>query len=78
MSGVAVVSANTRQQLVVVAEFFGIDLESNLHIFRHPAQIDPQAFAVVVKALAEAVEQDGRRGINARIRASIANGKHKK
>lgn len=78
MSGQAIVSARTAAQLEEVARFFGIDLEWNRHIFRHAAQLDGRAFEVVIGAMAQAIEQDSRRGINGRIRESIAKEKNRK
>lgn len=71
MTGPALISERTAAELNAVAEFFGIDLEWNRHIFRHAAQVDGQAFAVVVRALAQAVQQDSRYGITDRIRAQM-------
>lgn len=65
-------------QLGEVARFFGIDMERNSHLFRYAAQVDGRAFEVVIGALAQAIEQDSRRGINGRIRESIAKEKAKK
>lgn len=77
MSGdVALVSATTAAELDEVVSFFGIDMEWNRHIFRHAAQADEQAFAVVVRALAEAVRQDRRFGTAARIRQRIMDGRN--
>ncbi|MGL6245688.1 hypothetical protein [Pseudomonas sp.] len=78
MSGPVVVSGRTAAQLEEVARFFGIDMEWNRHIFRHAAQIDSRAFEVAIGALAQAIEQDSRRGITGRIRESIAREKAKK
>lgn len=78
MSGQVIVSGRTAAQLDEVARFFGIDMEWNRHIFRHAAQVDARAFEVVIGALAQAVEQDSRRGVTGRIRESIAKGKGKK
>ena len=78
MSGSALVSERTAAELNAVADFFGIDMEWNRHIFRHAAQVDGRAFEVVIRALAQAIEQDSRRGITARIRQNIAKEKAKK
>lgn len=78
MSGPAVIPERTGRELAVVAEFFGIDMEWNRHIFRHAAQVDGRAFEVVVRALAQAIDQDSRRGITGRIRESVAKEKIKK
>lgn len=78
MSGSALVSERTATELNAVADFFGIDMEWNRHIFRHAAQADGRAFEVVIRALAQAIEQDNRRGITARIRQNIAKEKAKK
>jgi len=77
MSGPAVVSVQTAAELAEVAEFFGIDMEWNRHLFRHAAQADGRAFEVVIRALAEAVRQDVRFGTNRRIREAIAAKKRK-
>lgn len=74
----ALVSERTAAELNAVADFFGIDMEWNRHIFRHAAQVDGRAFEVVIRALAQAIEQDSRRGITARIRQNIAKEKAKK
>jgi len=74
----ALISERTAADLNVVADFFGIDMDWNRHIFRHAAQVDGQAFAVVIRALAQACEQDSRRGIEARIRERIAKEKARK
>lgn len=72
------VSSRTAVELAEVAQFFGVDLEWNSHLFRYAAQVDGRAFEVVIRALAEAVRQDARCGINDRIRRSIAREKGKK
>lgn len=78
MSGPALISERTGKELAVVSDFFGIDMEWNRHIFRFAAQTDGRAFEVVIRAMAEAIEQDCRRGINGRIREQIAKEKSKK
>lgn len=78
MSGPALIPERTATDLKAVAEFFGIDLEWNRHIFRYAAQADGRAFEAVIRALAQAIEQDSRRGVTARIRESIAKEKAKK
>lgn len=78
MSGPVIVSARTGVQLSTVTEFFGIDMEWNRHLFRHAAQVDPRAFEIVIAALAQAVEQDSRHGINRRMRENMAKEKAKK
>ena len=78
MIGPALISDRTGRELATVADFFGIDMAWNRHIFRHAAQADGRAFEVVIRAMAEAIEQDSRRGINARIREQIAKEKTKK
>ena len=78
MSGHALISERTGCDLAAVAEFFGIDMAWNRHIFRHAALVDGRAFEVVVRALAEAIEQDLRRGVTARIRENIVQEKAKK
>lgn len=72
------VSSRTAAQLKEVARFFGIDLDWNAHIFRYAVQGDAKAFAVVIELLAQAIEQDARRGITARIRENVAKEKSKK
>ena len=72
------VSAQTAAELERVSKFFGIDLELNRHIFRHAATADGRAFELVVRALAQAVEQDIRFGVTNRIRETIARERGKK
>jgi hypothetical protein len=71
MSGPVVVSEQTAAELKAVTDFFGIDLEWNRHIFRFAAQADGNAFQVIIRALAVAINQDQRRGATGRIRANI-------
>lgn len=78
MTGRALISERTASELATVAGFFGIDMEWNRHIFRHAAQVDSKAFESVIRALAQAVEQDCRFGVAARIRENIAREKTKK
>ena len=78
MSAPALISEHTSKELAAVVDFFGIDMEWNRHIFRHAAQVDGRAFEVVIRAMAQAVEQDCRRGVTARIRERIAKEKIKK
>lgn len=78
MSGPALISERTSKELATVADFFAIDMEWNRHIFRFAAAADGKAFEAVVRAMAQAIEQDCRRGVNARIREQIAKEKTKK
>lgn len=78
MNGPALISERTGKELATVADFFGIDMEWNRHLFRFAAQADGKAFETVIRALAQAIDQDCRRGINARIREQIAKEKTKK
>lgn len=71
MIGRAVVSQKTAAEVAEVAQFFGIDMEWNRHIFSHAAQVDGRAFEVVMAAMAAAIREDARRGVTARIRQSI-------
>lgn len=75
MTGRALVSERTAAELKVVAEFFGIDMEWNRHLFSYAAQVDGRAFEVVIRALAVAITEDARRGVTGRIRENIAKGK---
>lgn len=78
MSGPVLISPQTAKDLTVVTGFFGIDMAWNSHLFRYASQVDGRAFEVVMRAMAEAVEQDLRRGVTARVRQSIAREKAKK
>ena len=73
MNSRALVSQKTAADVAEVANFFGIDMEWNRHIFSHAAQADNRAFEVVMAALATAIRDDVRRGVTARIRAEIQN-----
>lgn len=75
MSGPVVIPEQTAAELKAVADFFGIDLEWNRHIFRFAAQADGKAFQVIIRELAVAINQDQRRGATGRIRANIAAAK---
>lgn len=70
MSGPVVLTARTASDLDEVADFFGIDMTWNRHLFRHAASRDPAAFATTIGALAEACRQDSRWTINERIAAN--------
>lgn len=71
MTGRAMVSQKTAAELAEVANFFGIDMEWNRHIFSRAAQIDGKAFEVVMAAMALAIREDVRFGITDRIRKQI-------
>lgn len=75
MSGPVVLTARTAADLDEVADFFGIDMNWNRHLFRHAASRDPAAFATTIGALAEACRQDSRYDINERIAARIKAGR---
>lgn len=74
----SVVSKETLAHVETVARFFGVDLEWNRHVFRAAANVDGDAFAVVMKSMAEEIERDLRFGITDRIRAQIAASKGKR
>lgn len=78
MSGRAVVTQKTSAEVGEVAKFFGVDMEWNRHIFSYAAQVDGRAFEVVMAAMAEAIRNDVRFGVTARIRQSIQDSKGKK
>jgi hypothetical protein len=78
VNGRAVVSQKTAGEVAEIAQFFGIDLEWNRHLFSWAAQADGRAFEVVMAALAVAIRDDVRRGVTARIRQSILDNKGKK
>lgn len=67
----SVVSRETRADLRTVTEFFGIDESESVHLFRHAADKNGDAFASVFKALAEAIREDVRSGATLRIRRAI-------
>jgi len=70
------VSQKTADEVGEFAQFFGIDLEWNRHIFSYAAQSDGRAFEVVMEALVAAIRNDVRRGLTGRIRQEIkAKGK---
>lgn len=67
----SVVSRETMGHAQTVADWFGIDMAENRHIFRAAADTSADAFAMVMKAMAGAIEQDVRFGTTARIRERI-------
>lgn len=68
----SVVSPETMGHVKRVTTFFGIDFEENRHVFRAASNVSSDAFAVVMKAMAEAIEHDVRFGVMARIRQELA------
>lgn len=68
----SVVSRETLRHIEVIARFFGVDLEANRHIFRAGSLVGADAFAMVMKAMADEVERDVRCGVSVRIRAAAA------
>lgn len=78
MSGAVPISRQAGQDLKVFAEFFGIDLAWNDHIFRYVARSDSRAFEAFLRLAAEGCQQDVRFGIGDRIRQDAARGKGRK
>lgn len=67
----AVVSRQTAAELQEVVRFFGLD-DASQSIWAAAAAREPEAFGLVVAAMAEAVRADRRYGVEKRIRDRLA------
>lgn len=65
------VPRETREDVRTIMQFFGLQEDSVIHIFRRAADTNVDAFSITMRVMAEAVREDLRYGTTERIRRMI-------
>ena len=65
------VPRETREDVRTIMQFFGLQEDSVIHIFRRAADTNVDAFSITMRAMAEEVRRDSRYGAAERIRRMI-------